>query len=48
MLQVFNNTDHIPPQKTLSIICKQQAESVQDFLMWVDQLKSHPTVQNPF
>lgn len=31
MLQVFNNTDHIS-QKTLSMICKQQAESVQDFL----------------
>ncbi len=30
------------------MICKQQAESVQDFLMWVDQLESHPTVQNPF
>lgn len=50
MLQVSNNTDHTtnPPQKkTLSMICK-QAESVQDCLMWVDQLESHPTVQNPF
>lgn len=39
MLRVFNNTDHTaPPQKTLSMICKQQAESVQDFFFNVGRL----------